>query len=447
MVNTGDVLIGGISEFESNARYGIELQNSGAMRLDHSDVGGNTLGGLYDRSTIGAGRHIITANQFGGNCGNDIDIAGYVSGYGYTSDGSTITGNSFIGPCATLTNNTYDSIHIVDSVNSSIVSNRINGGTTGHAFRYGVYIANSLTTDGGDTVTGNAFGIPLEGQVFGTAACSLLSTTQAIGNTGAACPMIGQFSNFTLDNIASGPNYKLGTNYSGPEIVLDNANFITGTLGWQGDGVTIAQDTASPFTNGKSMKITSSVQNYIAETTRYYKVSPSDSLFLSAYLKSDGVFQIACQLNFYDGGSNYLSATPVIGATTSTSWSQYLGVGTVPANAAFMNPICTRADAGGGSHVAWVTDVDVHRVGFPVLNAAGTQQTNPHLVKGTCTLGSTCSVTLSGSSVYTSNSTYDCWARDTTTPANAVTVTLSSGSAVAFTGTGSDGVSFICVGN
>jgi hypothetical protein len=80
-------------------------------------------------------------------------------------------------------------------------------------------------------------------------------------------------------------------------------------------------------------------------------------------------------------------------------------------------------------------------------NAAGTQQTNVHLVKGTCAIGSTCSVTLAGGAVYTSNATYDCWARDTTTSANAVTIALTSGVAVAFTGTGTDGVSFLCLGD
>ncbi|HEV7522993.1 MAG TPA: hypothetical protein VGP89_17965 [Candidatus Angelobacter sp.] len=80
-------------------------------------------------------------------------------------------------------------------------------------------------------------------------------------------------------------------------------------------------------------------------------------------------------------------------------------------------------------------------------NAAGTQQVATHIVKDTCTLGTSCSVTLAGSSVFTSNATYDCFPRDATTPANAVTVTRTSGSALAFTGTGTDVINYVCVGN
>jgi hypothetical protein len=80
-------------------------------------------------------------------------------------------------------------------------------------------------------------------------------------------------------------------------------------------------------------------------------------------------------------------------------------------------------------------------------NAAGTQQVNTHLVWGTCTLGTSCNITLVGSAVFTSNTSYDCWPRDATTAANVVTVTRTSGSALAFTGTGTDVVNYFCVGN
>lgn len=82
-----------------------------------------------------------------------------------------------------------------------------------------------------------------------------------------------------------------------------------------------------------------------------------------------------------------------------------------------------------------------------IFSAAGTQQTNAHIVKDTCTLGTNCNITLAGAAAFTSNTSYDCWARDATTPANAVTVTRTSGSALAFTGTGTDVINYECVGN
>lgn len=80
-------------------------------------------------------------------------------------------------------------------------------------------------------------------------------------------------------------------------------------------------------------------------------------------------------------------------------------------------------------------------------NAAGTQQTNTHIVRDTCTLGTSCAITLTGAAVFTNNTSYDCWPRDNTTPANAVTVTRTSGSALAFTGTGVDVINYFCLGN
>jgi hypothetical protein len=80
-------------------------------------------------------------------------------------------------------------------------------------------------------------------------------------------------------------------------------------------------------------------------------------------------------------------------------------------------------------------------------NGAGTQATNVHLVKDTCTLGTNCSVRLSASAAFTSSTSYDCWARDATTPANAVRVTRTSGSAIAFTGSGTDVINFLCAGD
>lgn len=83
---------------------------------------------------------------------------------------------------------------------------------------------------------------------------------------------------------------------------------------------------------------------------------------------------------------------------------------------------------------------------FPLFNGTGTQQTVPHAVQDTCTLGTSCSVTLTGSSVYTSSTSYTCTAQDQTAAA-ATKVVQSSGSAFVVTGTGVDVIRFSCVGN
>jgi hypothetical protein len=78
-------------------------------------------------------------------------------------------------------------------------------------------------------------------------------------------------------------------------------------------------------------------------------------------------------------------------------------------------------------------------------NAAGSQQTKTHIVEDTCTLGTNCSITLSGSAAFTGATTYHCTATDATA-ATSVRVNQTSGSAVAFTGTGTDAINFLCVG-
>jgi hypothetical protein len=83
----------------------------------------------------------------------------------------------------------------------------------------------------------------------------------------------------------------------------------------------------------------------------------------------------------------------------------------------------------------------------PLYNTAGTPitATNVHWVYGTCTLGTSCSITLTGAAVYTGATQYRCSATDETSAA-AVKFAPSSGSAFALTGTGTDVLSFICAG-
>jgi hypothetical protein len=80
-------------------------------------------------------------------------------------------------------------------------------------------------------------------------------------------------------------------------------------------------------------------------------------------------------------------------------------------------------------------------------NKLGTQNTNVHIVTGQDTLAAgTMTITLSGSAVFTSSSSYAVVATDATAT-NAVRVTLTSGSQFTLTGTGTDVISWIAIGN
>lgn len=79
---------------------------------------------------------------------------------------------------------------------------------------------------------------------------------------------------------------------------------------------------------------------------------------------------------------------------------------------------------------------------------SGSLLTGFHIVEDTGTLSrGTLTVTLVGSAVYTRATSYNCKAQDTTTPANGIISTYSSGSRIVFTGTGTDAFNYTCWGN
>jgi hypothetical protein len=78
--------------------------------------------------------------------------------------------------------------------------------------------------------------------------------------------------------------------------------------------------------------------------------------------------------------------------------------------------------------------------------ANGTQITNTHVVVGECTLGTNCGVTLSGAAVFTGTANYFCSVADSTAT-NAARVNKTSGSGFTITGTGTDVIQYVCIGN
>jgi len=83
-----------------------------------------------------------------------------------------------------------------------------------------------------------------------------------------------------------------------------------------------------------------------------------------------------------------------------------------------------------------------------VYNAAGTIQNAVHIVQDTVTLsgGGTATATLTGAAAFSSAFNYTCIAIDET-GTNPVKVTQTSGSSITFTGTPTDVIRYICIGN
>lgn len=144
--------------------------------------------------------------------------------------------------------------------------------------------------------------------------------------------------------------------------------------------------------------------------------------------------------------SSYINHVPTNG---DTSWLERL----TSSLKSFKIPITTNSQftstlaSGTAPFVITSTTPVANLTTVPTTyNHSGTQQTGVHIVIDTCTLGTSCSVTLTGSAVFTSISSYQCSATDTTSAA-AVKFAPASGSTFALTGTGTDVLSYHCIGN
>ncbi|WP_186146006.1 transporter [Burkholderia gladioli] len=84
---------------------------------------------------------------------------------------------------------------------------------------------------------------------------------------------------------------------------------------------------------------------------------------------------------------------------------------------------------------------------MPLYSTAGAGASAPHMVKGSVALsGGAATITLTGAAAFSSSSSYVCTAIDTTAT-NAVRVSQTSGTSFALSGTGTDSVQFLCIGN
>ena len=92
-----------------------------------------------------------------------------------------------------------------------------------------------------------------------------------------------------------------------------------------------------------------------------------------------------------------------------------------------------------------VQELNGNVAGLPVLTISGAPLVLPHTVVGSCVLGTSCSVTLTGNAIFTSQTSYQCTVTDQTA-ASAAKFAPTSGTAFVLTGTGTDTLSFVCVG-
>lgn len=183
LANTADVFIS-VSEFENNGSFGIELNNSPTARIEHCDIGGNSLDGIRiygaASSPLQSHRQMIIGNQFGNNGRYDINVAGFdEQGRKQVSTGNLISSNQFIGSPTRPAG--YEAIHVVDSGDNTIVGNTFSA-PAGHPYKACIGISGDRERP--DQVTGNTCTTSAAGKTAFTG----LPTTIFGENLGKASP-------------------------------------------------------------------------------------------------------------------------------------------------------------------------------------------------------------------------------------------------------------------
>lgn len=154
----------------------------------------------------------------------------------------------------------------------------------------------------------------------------------------------------------------------------------------------------------------------------------------------------ACTIALQSASTYGGSYTTLGAAQTCTSSGSYTYVGT----ANFVKLNMTALTVSGNGHVVvtyyalpnWYPSAAMAtytNAGVPLVGAM-------HTVIGTCTLGTSCSVTLTAPAAFTSTTSYRCTATDNTAAA-AVKIVQTSATQIDLTGTGTDVLSYICVGS
>ena len=234
---------------------------------------------------------------------------------------------------------------------------------------------------------------------------------------------------------------------SGPLVANTNYNacaWIKGAAG--GEIVRIGTNNQTPPVG----PITTSWGYYCAATNP--GVIFLNDVFYSIIISPQSVYLAGASMTLATNSSGYVvtGATPTSMPIASVASPYFYA--TLSANSGTTLPLIDLGSGtpGAGKYVdggtgAWTA---LPGAGFTLYNGSGATLSGAHGVFATGSLtGGTLAVTLTGSSVFTSSSSYMCTPQDTTTPANAVTVAYSSGSAFTLTGTGTDAVRFQCTGN
>lgn len=389
----------------STSSAGIWLQST-ALASDIDVAEGNNIANCYYGIRHDTGNMRIINNEFG-NVGNNSVFGAH---------GAAIFITNCVSGLILITGNQHDSGGPFLNVN-----NDASGGCTA-----------------GITMIGNSLGV---------ADSAATDYPVNMGTTGAPYVLIGNTFNITQTGItvaAIGSSSQTSCSHGplGTLIDIGNKNVTpANTARWsgcsthdfqQGHTQINSYSDGTSATNGSALHIGGEVSGgqgtYTGPSPQMVLGGPASGF--NGQLNLAGASSGSCNQSSNSSGATITDSCGRSGTTLSESGqiTSTLASGTAPFSITSTTP------------VANLTTVPT------TYNHSGTQQTAAHIVEDSCTLGTSCSVTLTGSAVFTSSSSYQCTAADQTA-ANAVKFAPSSGSAFSLTGTGTDLLSYICIGN
>jgi hypothetical protein len=182
--NVTDEALEGLSAFENNRGWGLELFSSAGSRFQNGDMGGNKLGGEHicglGTGFTGSGpcgsavasyaslavSNITEGVQVGNNNGPDYEV----DGWDYTNNVVASIDNIVINlksvGSSYRTDNTYPFIKIVDSGSNILVGNSAFD-SAGHGFSCGICITETVTNrEGADTLSANLVSIQYSANAY-----------------------------------------------------------------------------------------------------------------------------------------------------------------------------------------------------------------------------------------------------------------------------------------
>jgi hypothetical protein len=415
--------------------------------------------GAVGVATAGAGAAGVATIQTGG-------LSDVTAGGGCDFDGATVAGH-YVQQSATTDGKCHDTGSASYPASGQVIGRVLT--TNGGAGTYSLLLtltrgapASALADPGANgVVVRTSAGATTNRSVAGTSPVTVTNGDGVSGNPTVACATCA-----TLAGSESLTNKKLGSlTTNGPVFTsagdgtLNSEAQLSAARGGFGADVS-AQSGVPLFAAGAATFTSTSGTGNFARVTSPTFTTPALGTPSAVVLTSGTGLPISTGVSGLGTGVATFLGTPS-SANLAAALTGETGTGAAvfdtsptivtPTIASFANATHGHQSAAGGGTLDAAAiaagTLPTARGGFNVTDTSGGALSNQKAVRGAATLSAgSATVTLTGGAIFTSSGTYNCYGTNTTN-ANAFKFAYTSGSQFTATGTGSDVITFVCIGN